>query len=130
MVEKGFDEKFGARPLRRAVERHLEDTLAESILNEEIEDSTKDLLIAKLKNDEVYFDATTDSRTPVPVSVDDKSSKNKRKQVVCIYLWSVKLTDIVNEQRLQYKIYCDMDGVLTDFSGDFLYKTCKDTWRN
>jgi len=32
----------------------------------------------------------------------------------------VKLTDIVNEQRLQYKIYCDMDGVLTDFSGDFI----------
>ncbi len=78
LVEKGFDEKYGARPLRRAVERHLEDTLAESILNEEIEDSTKDLLIAKLKKDEVYFEATTDSRTPAPVEVQEKSTETKK----------------------------------------------------
>ena len=36
IIEKGYDEKFGARPLRRAVEKHLEDTLAEAILEEEI----------------------------------------------------------------------------------------------
>lgn len=36
LIEKGYDEKYGARPLRRAVERHLEDTLAESILRGEI----------------------------------------------------------------------------------------------
>ena len=78
LVEKGFDEKYGARPLRRAVERHLEDTLAESILNEEIEDSTKDLLVAKLKKDEVYFEATTDSRTPAPVEVQEKSTETKK----------------------------------------------------
>ncbi|HCR36749.1 MAG TPA: NDP-hexose 4-ketoreductase, partial [Opitutae bacterium] len=32
LVEKGYDEKYGARPLRRAVERYLEDSLAEAIL--------------------------------------------------------------------------------------------------
>ncbi len=32
LVEKGFDVKFGARPLRRAIQRHLEDTLSEKIL--------------------------------------------------------------------------------------------------
>lgn len=32
LVEAGYDEKFGARPLRRAVERNLEDPLAEEIL--------------------------------------------------------------------------------------------------
>ncbi|MCJ7627957.1 MAG: ATP-dependent Clp protease ATP-binding subunit [Longimicrobiales bacterium] len=32
LVEKGFDEKFGARPLRRAIQRHLEDALSEKIL--------------------------------------------------------------------------------------------------
>jgi ATP-dependent Clp protease ATP-binding subunit ClpC len=32
LVEKGFDIAFGARPLRRAVERYLEDPLAEEIL--------------------------------------------------------------------------------------------------
>ena len=36
LIEKGYDEKYGARPLRRAVERYLEDSLAESILRGEI----------------------------------------------------------------------------------------------
>ena len=36
LIEKGYDEKYGARPLRRAVERYLEDSLAESILNGDI----------------------------------------------------------------------------------------------
>lgn len=33
LIEKGYDEKYGARPLRRAVEKYLEDALAEAILN-------------------------------------------------------------------------------------------------
>jgi ATP-dependent Clp protease ATP-binding subunit ClpC len=32
IIEKGYDPAYGARPMRRAVERHLEDTLAEEIL--------------------------------------------------------------------------------------------------
>jgi ATP-dependent Clp protease ATP-binding subunit ClpC len=32
LVERGYDEKFGARPLRRAIQRHLEDPLSEKIL--------------------------------------------------------------------------------------------------
>ena len=32
LIDKGYDEKYGARPLRRAVERYLEDPLAEAIL--------------------------------------------------------------------------------------------------
>jgi len=32
LVEKGFDEKFGARPLKRAIQRYLEDPLSEKIL--------------------------------------------------------------------------------------------------
>ena len=32
LIDKGYDEKYGARPLRRAVEQHLEDPLAEAIL--------------------------------------------------------------------------------------------------
>ncbi|MGJ8638492.1 MAG: ATP-dependent Clp protease ATP-binding subunit [Opitutaceae bacterium] len=36
LIEKGYDEKYGARPLRRAIERHLEDNLAEAILGGDI----------------------------------------------------------------------------------------------
>ena len=33
IVEKGYDEKFGARPLKRAIQKYIEDPLAEEILN-------------------------------------------------------------------------------------------------
>jgi ATP-dependent Clp protease ATP-binding subunit ClpC len=32
LIDQGYDEKYGARPLRRAVERYIEDPLAEAIL--------------------------------------------------------------------------------------------------
>jgi ATP-dependent Clp protease ATP-binding subunit ClpC len=38
LIEKGYDEKYGARPLRRAVEHYLEDPLAEAILRGDIKD--------------------------------------------------------------------------------------------
>jgi ATP-dependent Clp protease ATP-binding subunit ClpC len=31
-VEKGYDEKFGARPLKRAIQKYIEDPLAEEII--------------------------------------------------------------------------------------------------
>ena len=36
IVETGSDKKYGARPLRRAVQSQLEDKLAEAILNGEV----------------------------------------------------------------------------------------------
>ncbi|HEY3244685.1 MAG TPA: ATP-dependent Clp protease ATP-binding subunit [Phycisphaerae bacterium] len=35
LIEKGTDEKFGARPLRRAIEQHVEDPLSEALLRDE-----------------------------------------------------------------------------------------------
>ena len=32
LVEKGYDDKFGARPLRRAIQKHVEDELADELL--------------------------------------------------------------------------------------------------
>ncbi|QHI70639.1 ATP-dependent Clp protease ATP-binding subunit [Tichowtungia aerotolerans] len=37
LIQKGFDKAYGARQLRRAVERHLEDPMAEAILRGELE---------------------------------------------------------------------------------------------
>jgi len=36
LVEKGYDKKYGARPLKRSIERYLEDPLAEAVLKGEI----------------------------------------------------------------------------------------------
>ncbi|MDR3227978.1 MAG: ATP-dependent Clp protease ATP-binding subunit [Puniceicoccales bacterium] len=37
LLEKGYDEKYGARPLRRAIERFLEDPLAERIIRGDLD---------------------------------------------------------------------------------------------
>ena len=36
LAEKGYDPQFGARPLHRAIQKHVEDPLAEEILNTNI----------------------------------------------------------------------------------------------
>ena len=41
LVEKGFDEKYGARPLRRALQKYIEDDLAEEVLKNNLTNGTK-----------------------------------------------------------------------------------------
>ena len=38
LLDKGTDIKFGARPLRRAIQRYIEDELSEMILKGELTD--------------------------------------------------------------------------------------------
>ncbi len=40
LSDKGFDPQFGARPLHRAIQKYLEDPLAEVILNQELKEGT------------------------------------------------------------------------------------------
>jgi ATP-dependent Clp protease ATP-binding subunit ClpC len=40
VIEKGYDPNYGARPMRRAVERYLEDPLAEEILRSNVKPGT------------------------------------------------------------------------------------------
>jgi ATP-dependent Clp protease ATP-binding subunit ClpC len=46
IAEKGYDVQFGARPLHRAIQKYLEDPLAEEILSMKVKDG--DVLIADL----------------------------------------------------------------------------------
>ncbi len=41
IAEKGYDQQFGARPLHRAIQKYLEDPLAEEILNHNIKEGDK-----------------------------------------------------------------------------------------
>ncbi len=38
IADKGFDEKYGARPLKRAIQKYIEDPLAEEIINSNLEE--------------------------------------------------------------------------------------------
>src|SRR5690606_16122202 len=37
VIKNGYDEKYGARPLKRFIQRHLETYIAQAIINEQIE---------------------------------------------------------------------------------------------
>ena len=57
IFEKGYDKKFGARPLRRAIQTHLEDGLAEAILRGEVKKGdTVNVSIHKIKGVQVDAD--------------------------------------------------------------------------
>ena len=38
VAEKGYDPKYGARPLKRAIQRYIEDPVAEEIINSQAKD--------------------------------------------------------------------------------------------
>ncbi|HEY6626205.1 MAG TPA: ATP-dependent Clp protease ATP-binding subunit [Ignavibacteriaceae bacterium] len=65
LVNKGFDEKFGARPLRRAIQKYIEDPLAEEILRGSFKEGTK--IVAKHvegAEDLVFYDESLEVVKP------------------------------------------------------------------
>jgi len=77
LVEKGYDPKFGARPLRRAIQKYVEDTLAEEILRGTFKDGTK--IIAKhFENTEELIFLEEDS-TIHPAHEEEKSDTGEVK---------------------------------------------------
>ena len=54
ILEKGTDIKFGARPLRRAIQRYIEDELSEMILRNKLIDGQSVLI--DFKNDKLEFE--------------------------------------------------------------------------
>src|SRR5262245_33548279 len=56
LVEKGYDPIYGARPMRRSVERYLEDPLAEEILKGHLHDN--DPIQVTVQGDKLVFQQT------------------------------------------------------------------------
>ncbi len=61
LADKGYDEQFGARPLHRAIQKYLEDPLAEEILNLNVKDG--DVLVADADTENGKLSFTFKSRT-------------------------------------------------------------------
>ena len=53
IAEKGYDKQFGARPLRRAIQQHLEDGISERIVEEQVHEG--DTILAELKDDRIVI---------------------------------------------------------------------------
>jgi ATP-dependent Clp protease ATP-binding subunit ClpA len=54
LAEKGFDPVFGARPLKRTIQRYLEDPLSEEIISGRLKD--KKVVKVGRKNEELTFE--------------------------------------------------------------------------
>jgi len=54
LIEKGFDPIFGARPLKRTIQRFLEDPLASEIIQKKFKESTS--IVVNRKNNELAFE--------------------------------------------------------------------------
>ncbi len=62
IAEKGYDQQFGARPLHRAIQKYLEDPLAEEILNHRI--VSGDSVIADFSTEEQKIVFTIEHSSP------------------------------------------------------------------
>lgn len=58
IANKGFDKQYGARPLKRAIQKHIEDTLAEEIVNSKLEEGDSIFMDLDEKLDELTISIT------------------------------------------------------------------------
>jgi ATP-dependent Clp protease ATP-binding subunit ClpC len=64
LIKEGYDPNFGARPMRRAVERHLEDPLAESLLRGEFKAGSSVSVKHEEDHKELSFEAKPSKPEP------------------------------------------------------------------
>ncbi|MES3629298.1 MAG: ATP-dependent Clp protease ATP-binding subunit [Longimonas sp.] len=71
LTDKGFDPKYGARPLRRAIQKYVEDPMAEDILHDRITPGDTVTLKHKEDEDELTFDV---EEGEAPAGTSDKET--------------------------------------------------------
>lgn len=77
LAEKGFDENYGARPLRRAIQKYLEDPISEDILKGEVREGTKIIAKHKKGEDVLTFEKKPGSKKSVATEVIEQSEEPK-----------------------------------------------------
>jgi len=55
IVDKGFDKKYGARPLKRAIQKYIEDVLAEEIVNSNLDENDVIFMDLNKKTNELHI---------------------------------------------------------------------------
>lgn len=65
LIEKGYDVKYGARPLRRVIQKDIEDQLSMELLREKFK--AGDTISIGIKNDKISFKRKSAKKEPQPV---------------------------------------------------------------
>ena len=55
IAEKGYDKQYGARPLKRAIQKYVEDALAEEILEDHVNEGDKVIMDYNTKKEKLFF---------------------------------------------------------------------------
>jgi ATP-dependent Clp protease ATP-binding subunit ClpC len=63
LVERGYDQKFGARPLKRAIQRYLEDPLSEKILQSEFSAGDEIEVSVDADGENLFLQAASPTKT-------------------------------------------------------------------
>jgi len=69
LIDKGYSPEFGARPLRRAIENHVEDPLAEELLRGEFKEGSR--IVIRVRDDHLYFDFDETGRAEEPPAQEE-----------------------------------------------------------
>ena len=75
LIEKGFHEDYGARPLRRAIERFIEDPLAETLLRGEFSGGSRVRVDREKDADHFTFEALETPEPETPEAVEAGASE-------------------------------------------------------
>ncbi|MFP4106680.1 MAG: ATP-dependent Clp protease ATP-binding subunit, partial [Phycisphaerae bacterium] len=79
LIDKGYNPDFGARPLRRAIEHHVEDPISEEILRGNYKGKNKIVVDARTETNEegdedkhLYFETVEQDETPAEEPVEEQ----------------------------------------------------------
>ena len=73
IIEKGWDEQFGARPLKRAIQKYIEDQLAEEIIKSSIKEGDTINVGFDAKKDDISITISKAKKKPIKKKNDKKS---------------------------------------------------------
>jgi|WetSurMetagenome_2_1015567.scaffolds.fasta_scaffold07174_6 ATP-dependent Clp protease ATP-binding subunit ClpC len=80
LSDKGYDQNYGARPLRRAVQKYLEDPLSEEILKGVFKDSSNIIVKFKKGSEELTFTDSKKESSNDKNPSDESLEEHKEKQ--------------------------------------------------
>jgi len=83
LVDKGFDPAMGARPLRRAIQRYIEDPLSDAVLRAEMEPGSTIEVDRMSDEDRAKLGEATDGEVP-EVNITVIAPKTRKRQPVAV----------------------------------------------
>lgn len=80
IADRGYDANYGARPLKRAIQKHLEDPLAEEIIKAELTAGDTIEVSLEKESGNLKINVIKANQTPVPPPAKSPSTRKKKEE--------------------------------------------------